>query len=195
MIESLFAQDWFWSGRRAGMTVWIQATKQSYASTPCASDDNNNAISVKLKAELSRLHYRRCYLGQSPEELSKANMSMNIFRLCGDMSHVFSILVLLLRLRVARNAQGPSVFGVSAWGEESFPWVQLCLHRMCFALIRGHLQGSYLARLLVFFCLFVCRKHPHTPVCCVQNALLIAHCLRPSWIDIFIIHHGYTHLN
>ena len=33
-------------------------------------------------------------------------MSMNIFRLCGDMSHVFSILVLLLRLRVAKNAQG-----------------------------------------------------------------------------------------
>jgi len=34
---------------------------------------------------------------------------MNIFRLCGDMSHVFSILVLLLRLRVAKNAQGISV--------------------------------------------------------------------------------------
>ena len=33
-------------------------------------------------------------------------MSMNIFRLAGDMSHVFSILVLLLRLRVAKNAQG-----------------------------------------------------------------------------------------
>jgi hypothetical protein len=31
---------------------------------------------------------------------------MNIFRLAGDMSHVFSILVLLLRLRVAKNAQG-----------------------------------------------------------------------------------------
>jgi len=36
-------------------------------------------------------------------------MSMNIFRLCGDMSHVFSIIVLLLRLRVAKNAQGISV--------------------------------------------------------------------------------------
>jgi len=34
---------------------------------------------------------------------------MNIFRLCGDMSHVFSIIVLLLRLRVAKNAQGISV--------------------------------------------------------------------------------------
>mmetsp|Transcript_67685 Transcript_67685/g.195644 ORF Transcript_67685/g.195644 Transcript_67685/m.195644 type:complete len:226 (+) Transcript_67685:154-831(+) len=34
---------------------------------------------------------------------------MNIFRLCGDMSHLFSIIVLLLRLRVARNAQGISV--------------------------------------------------------------------------------------
>ena len=31
---------------------------------------------------------------------------MNIFRLCGDMSHVFSIIVLLLRLRVAKNASG-----------------------------------------------------------------------------------------
>mmetsp|Transcript_4837 Transcript_4837/g.6268 ORF Transcript_4837/g.6268 Transcript_4837/m.6268 type:complete len:228 (-) Transcript_4837:908-1591(-) len=36
-------------------------------------------------------------------------MSMNVFRLAGDMSHVFSILVLLLRLRVGRNAQGISV--------------------------------------------------------------------------------------
>ena len=36
-------------------------------------------------------------------------MSMNIFRLAGDMSHVFSILVLLLRLRVAKNAQGKVV--------------------------------------------------------------------------------------
>jgi ER lumen protein retaining receptor len=36
-------------------------------------------------------------------------MSMNIFRLCGDMSHVFSILVLLLRLRVAKNASGISL--------------------------------------------------------------------------------------
>mmetsp|Transcript_35003 Transcript_35003/g.53681 ORF Transcript_35003/g.53681 Transcript_35003/m.53681 type:complete len:228 (+) Transcript_35003:105-788(+) len=36
-------------------------------------------------------------------------MSMNIFRLSGDMSHVFSIIVLLLRLRVARNAQGISL--------------------------------------------------------------------------------------
>jgi len=34
---------------------------------------------------------------------------MNIFRFCGDMSHLFSILVLLLRLRVAKNAQGISV--------------------------------------------------------------------------------------
>lgn len=34
---------------------------------------------------------------------------MNIFRLAGDMSHVFSIVVLLLRLRVAKNAQGISV--------------------------------------------------------------------------------------
>lgn len=33
-------------------------------------------------------------------------MSMNIFRLAGDMAHLFSIVVLLLRLRVAKNAQG-----------------------------------------------------------------------------------------
>ena len=33
-------------------------------------------------------------------------MSMNIFRLAGDMSHVFSIIVLLLRVRVAKNVQG-----------------------------------------------------------------------------------------
>eukprot|EP01083_Nonionella_stella_P047301 126584_1 len=36
-------------------------------------------------------------------------MSMNIFRLAGDMSHVFSIIVLLLRLRVVKNAAGVSV--------------------------------------------------------------------------------------
>jgi ER lumen protein retaining receptor len=35
-------------------------------------------------------------------------MSMNPFRFCGDMSHLFSIIVLLLRLRVAKNAQGES---------------------------------------------------------------------------------------
>jgi len=36
-------------------------------------------------------------------------MSMNIFRLCGDMSHVFSIIILVLRLRVAKNAAGISL--------------------------------------------------------------------------------------
>lgn len=34
---------------------------------------------------------------------------MNLFRLAGDMSHVFSIIVLLLRLRVAKNAAGISL--------------------------------------------------------------------------------------
>jgi len=34
---------------------------------------------------------------------------MNIFRFCGDMSHLFSIIVLVLRLRVAKNASGISV--------------------------------------------------------------------------------------
>lgn len=36
-------------------------------------------------------------------------MSMNIFRLAGDMSHVFSIIILLLRLKVAKNAVGISL--------------------------------------------------------------------------------------
>lgn len=36
-------------------------------------------------------------------------MSMNIFRLAGDMSHVFSIIILLLRLQVAKNANGVSL--------------------------------------------------------------------------------------
>jgi len=40
---------------------------------------------------------------------SSVIMSMNLFRFAGDMSHVFSIIVLLLRLRVARNAQGISL--------------------------------------------------------------------------------------
>lgn len=34
---------------------------------------------------------------------------MNIFRLIGDMSHVLSIVVLLLRLRVTKNAAGISI--------------------------------------------------------------------------------------
>lgn len=34
---------------------------------------------------------------------------MNIFRLLGDLSHVLSILVLLLRLRVSKNATGISI--------------------------------------------------------------------------------------
>jgi hypothetical protein len=44
-------------------------------------------------------------------------MTMNIFRLCGDMSHLFSIIVLLLRLRVAKNASGE--FGLVAAGQET----------------------------------------------------------------------------
>jgi len=34
---------------------------------------------------------------------------MNMFRLCGDLSHVISILILILRLRVSRSALGISV--------------------------------------------------------------------------------------
>lgn len=49
-------------------------------------------------------------LPSNKREGKKPTMSMNIFRLCGDMSHVFSILVLLLRLRVAKNAQGACAF-------------------------------------------------------------------------------------
>ena len=36
-------------------------------------------------------------------------MSMNLFRLAGDISHVLSILVLLLRLRATKNAVGISI--------------------------------------------------------------------------------------
>jgi len=36
-------------------------------------------------------------------------MSMNLFRLAGDMTHVLSILVLLLRLQAAKNANGISL--------------------------------------------------------------------------------------
>jgi hypothetical protein len=34
---------------------------------------------------------------------------MNLFRLAGDMSHVASIIVLLLRLKVVKNAAGVSL--------------------------------------------------------------------------------------
>jgi hypothetical protein len=48
-------------------------------------------------------------------------MGMNVFRLAGDMSHLFSIIVLLLRLRVARNAQGkPLVLGKRAGRDEIY---------------------------------------------------------------------------
>jgi len=40
-------------------------------------------------------------------------MSMNIFRLAGDMSHVFSIIILFLRLKVAKNANGACKAAVS----------------------------------------------------------------------------------
>jgi ER lumen protein retaining receptor len=36
-------------------------------------------------------------------------MTMNIFRFTGDMSHAASILVLLMQLKIAKNAQGISV--------------------------------------------------------------------------------------
>ena len=59
---------------------------------------------------LNRLQYREFIVvfEEQWRDLSDliGSMSMNIFRLAGDMSHVFSILVLLLRLRVAKNAQG-----------------------------------------------------------------------------------------
>ena len=50
-------------------------------------------------------------VGGVTEQHPKVNMSMNIFRLAGDMSHLFSIIVLLLRLRVAKNAQGKKLLG------------------------------------------------------------------------------------
>lgn len=39
----------------------------------------------------------------------KYNKMMNVFRFAGDMCHIFSIVVLLLRLRVTKNAIGISV--------------------------------------------------------------------------------------
>ena len=50
-------------------------------------------------------------------------MGMNVFRFAGDMSHLFSIIVLLLRLRVAKNAQGTSFF---------MKWI---LSRLCLSLL------------------------------------------------------------
>jgi hypothetical protein len=46
-------------------------------------------------------------------------MSMNLFRLAGDMSHVFSIIVLLLRLRVVKNAAGEDMITVLSIFETS----------------------------------------------------------------------------
>jgi hypothetical protein len=52
---------------------------------------------------------------------------MNIFRLCGDMSHVFSIIVLLLRLRVAKNASGELRKRSGSGGGVVFACVFLCV--------------------------------------------------------------------
>ena len=41
--------------------------------------------------------------------ITKSLAMLNLFRLAGDMSHVLSILVLLLRLRVTKNAVGISI--------------------------------------------------------------------------------------
>jgi len=43
------------------------------------------------------------------KEKISVKMSMNLFRLAGDMTHVLSILVLLLRLQAAKNANGISL--------------------------------------------------------------------------------------
>ena len=64
-------------------------------------------VSVWLEPLLRTLPRSNCLLASSCQHCRPAGaMSMNIFRLCGDMSHVFSIIVLLLRLRVAKNASG-----------------------------------------------------------------------------------------
>ena len=76
-------------------------------------------------------------------------MSMNIFRLAGDMSHVFSIIVLLLRLRVAKNAQGETrgaVYGLAflnACGEKSLRFVRPSEKEV-------HLKGSLLSMTVIF---------------------------------------------
>jgi ER lumen protein retaining receptor len=62
----------------------------------------------------------KLFLSSSPKfgsfarEITQINQNklckmMNLFRLAGDMSHVLSILMLLLRLRVTKNAVGISV--------------------------------------------------------------------------------------
>ena len=43
---------------------------------------------------------------------------MNIFRLLGDMSHLLSIIVLLLKIRATRSCRGTnSRFGIAKYGD------------------------------------------------------------------------------
>lgn len=83
--------------------------------------ESSYEISYVLRCPPMRRHHRAQtkklpWLSQSdrrtnPAVYPNSKMSMNIFRLCGDMSHVFSIIVLLLRLRVAKNASGEQLHG------------------------------------------------------------------------------------
>jgi hypothetical protein len=77
---------------------------------------------------------------------------MNIFRLAGDMSHVFSIIVLLLRLRVAKNAQGQCVC------------VCLGLSLSCWytpVIVGRYVLDSYPKILLLFVFCLCCGRYTH----------------------------------
>ena len=81
---------------------WLHSrdTRKLFRSTP-------SSIPFKARDRLPPCQYWR----------PTGAMSMNIFRLCGDMSHVFSIIVLLLRLRVAKNASGEWSVGEGVSGD------------------------------------------------------------------------------
>ena len=88
-----------------------------------------NQVSSEAKASLSAARRRHfsiiAHVGGAPHAWYRhwsfqhypaisTPFTMNIFRFCGDMSHLFSIIVLLLRVRVAKNAQG-AVFSLFVW--------------------------------------------------------------------------------
>jgi hypothetical protein len=62
-------------------------------------------------------HRARCASGRAPTPQRHAKLAAGdccdalytMIRLCGDLSHVISILILILRLRVSRSALGVSV--------------------------------------------------------------------------------------
>eukprot|EP01041_Mallomonas_annulata_P001239 gene1239-2406_t len=94
---------------------------------------------------------------------------MNIFRLAGDMSHVISIMVLLLRLRVSKNAVGISMKTQELYllntepfksnyekAHDSFlHWQFAVLPCVVIAIITNLLQGFDLMELLWTFSIYL----------------------------------------